>query len=317
MHSVTQGAVGTSLYEHPKAPTLRSVAVTFAGQGTSERETSRGRFIPPTPMAGVSTISMVTVLTMEMDKPETYQVTIAMLLQKLRGADAITEAAIVTNLVPLALRASDASLIECIKALSAIARSANPEDPRVSSNAVLAAQTRLGRGFADKSCAMSRVLLDDLLNLFNDKGAQIQTHSVQGSTKQVGKESSARVSELTSQLAALLLPIDAVLAHSNCDLLEDDTHLEMVSNFRDMWFLCTLLGFTSPTCSFMTDSSRAALSRIAAKTPALVLEGEKDYVSSTLEYNSVFRRAYAQAVSLVCGPHLRSPSLTVFTRSDR
>jgi phosphatidylinositol 4-kinase len=64
-----------------------------------------------------------------------------------------------------------------------------------------------------------------------------------------------------------------------------------------MWFLCTLLGLTNPTSPYMTDPARAALARIAVKTPALVLEEEKDYASSVLEYNSVFRRDYAQAVS--------------------
>lgn len=222
--------------------------------------------------------------------------TVNMLLQRLRGADAITEAAVVTNLVPLALRAPHAVLQECITAFSSISRSSNPEDPRYSHNAVLAAQTSLARGFSKRNIAAGRLFLEEMLALFIDKGSQIQTHSVSRHTKEIEKDSSGRVSEMTSQLAALLLPIDAIL-NNPAYPTEEQPSPDLVSSFRNMWFLCTLLGLTSSSSPYMTEPARASLARIAVKTPALVLEEEKDYVSSVLEYNAVFRRDYAQAVS--------------------
>ena len=314
MHTVPHG---TSMLDAPYAPTIRSSAVTFAGLGEKEGTMHRGRMAEQTRMTSISTIGMVSKLALAIDRPEvskwtaqceltpltflyagqSYQVTVNMLLQRLRGADAITEAAVVTNIVPLALRASDAVLQECITAFSSISRSSNPEDPRYSHNAVLAAQTSLARGFTKKNSAAGRAFLEEMLALFIDKGSQIQTQSVSRHSKEIEKDSSGRVSEMTSQLAALLLPIDAVLANPAYPS-EGESSPELVSSFRNMWFLCTLLGLTSPSSPYMTELTRASLARIAVRTPALVLEEEKDYASSVLEYNSVFRRDYAQAVSL-------------------
>lgn len=219
-----------------------------------------------------------------------------MLLQRLRGADAVTEASIVTHLVPLALKAPDAALLEVVKAFSAISKAGNPEDPRYSSNAVLAAQTTLARGIGNRSQPICRAFLEELLSLFIDKGSQIQTSSSLTGSRESEKDMSSRVSDMTSQLAALLLPIDAVLANHNCAVQENPS-IELVANFRNMWFLCTLLGLTSANSPYMNETAKAALIRIAAKTPVLVLEQEKDYVSSALEYNSVFRRDFAKTVS--------------------
>jgi len=221
-----------------------------------------------------------------------------MLLQRLRGADAITEASIASHLVPLALRAPDSVLLECIKAFSAISRSANPEDPGYSSNAVLAAQTRLARGFSKKKVATGRVFLEELLSLFVDKGSQIQNQSVSRQTKEVEKDLAGRVSGMTSELAALLLPIDATLANPAL-AIEAEPSQDLVASFRNMWLLSTLLGLTNPASPHMTETTTSALGRIAVKTPALVMEEEKDFVSSVLEYNSLFRRDFAQAVSPV------------------
>jgi phosphatidylinositol 4-kinase len=218
-----------------------------------------------------------------------------MLLQRLRGADSPTESSIVTNLVSLGLRAPESALSEVIAAFSAISRSSHPEDPRFSSNSVLAAQTSLAKGFLDSSLNASRSFLEELLSLFIDKGAQIQTQSMSRHVKESEKEVTCRSAELTSQLAAMLLPIDALLANPACQV-EDVPNQELLSSFRNMWLLCTLLGLTNPTSPHMTEATTHALTRIAAKTPALVLEAERDFVSSVLEYNSIFRRDYAVAV---------------------
>lgn len=69
--------------------------------------------------------------------------------------------------------------------------------------------------------------------------------------------------------------------------------------FRNLWFLCVLFRFTSlgEKGSATSDWQVAALSRIAAKTPALVVEEIPDFLTSNLEYNTIIRQEYAQTVS--------------------
>lgn len=59
-----------------------------------------------------------------------------MLLQRLRSAEPTVEAAIVYNLVELAIIAPENAFGDIIKAFSFINRSANPDDPRFSNNTV-------------------------------------------------------------------------------------------------------------------------------------------------------------------------------------
>ncbi len=59
-----------------------------------------------------------------------------MLLQRLRTAEPTVEAAIVYNLVDLAVIAPEPSFVDIIKAFSTINRVANPDDPRFSNNTV-------------------------------------------------------------------------------------------------------------------------------------------------------------------------------------
>lgn len=218
-----------------------------------------------------------------------------MLLQRLRGADPHTEAIIVSNLVPLALVAPRLDFVDVIKALSSISRSSNPEDPRHSSSAVLEAQTRLGKELKKRDDEFCDIYLVELLQLFADRGTNVQMlaagkregeHLSKPSTK-----NNAVVSELTDQLAKLLLPIDAVLAHDTFDPHHSPT-AELVTLFRNMWFICVVLGIPRT----LKDWHLAALERIAFKTPALVLESAHDYVSSDLEYNSILRKDFAPVV---------------------
>lgn len=57
-----------------------------------------------------------------------------MLLQYLRTAEPAVEAVIAFNLVDLALCAPDNAFVDIIRAFSAINRTANPDDPRLSNN---------------------------------------------------------------------------------------------------------------------------------------------------------------------------------------
>ena len=59
-----------------------------------------------------------------------------MLLQRLRSAEPTVEAAIVYNLVDLAVIAPENTFMDIVKAFSSISRAANRDDPRFSNNNV-------------------------------------------------------------------------------------------------------------------------------------------------------------------------------------
>jgi phosphatidylinositol 4-kinase len=104
---------------------------------------------------------------------------------------------------------------------------------------------------------------------------------------------------MIEQLASLLLPIDALLAHDDCN-----PHLSasegLVALFRNMWFLCVLFRFSAaedkPESAM--EWRMPALGRIARKTPSMVLEEAHDTIASEVVYNSVIRQEYAQTVSV-------------------
>jgi phosphatidylinositol 4-kinase len=64
------------------------------------------------------------------------RLTIAMLIQRLPGSEPYAEAAIAHNLVDLALKASESSFLDIIKAFSSLNLSMYSEDPRFSNNMV-------------------------------------------------------------------------------------------------------------------------------------------------------------------------------------
>lgn len=103
---------------------------------------------------------------------------------------------------------------------------------------------------------------------------------------------------MIEQLASLLLPIDALLSHDDFNSRKDSSP-EIVTLFRNTWFLCVLFGFTSADTSEGTamDWLRPALSRIATQTPSMVVEDSHDTEASDVEYNSVIRQEYANTVS--------------------
>jgi phosphatidylinositol 4-kinase A len=104
--------------------------------------------------------------------------------------------------------------------------------------------------------------------------------------------------DMIEQLASLLLPIDALLAHLDFNP-QTGTSSHIVSLFRNMWFLCVLFHFPSTEDRNETamEWQKPALARIALKTPRMVLEEAHDNVASEVEYNSVIRQEYAHTVS--------------------
>jgi phosphatidylinositol 4-kinase A len=110
-----------------------------------------------------------------------------------------------------------------------------------------------------------------------------------------------KMDTLIDQLAALLLPIDALLSHEDFQPKRDT---KTITLFRNMWFLCILFEFHLILDQPYTVNAwrQAALARIAEKTPPIVVEEAQDYVLNDLEYNSIIRQNFAhlvRAVSLV------------------
>ncbi|KAG6853905.1 hypothetical protein C0991_012574 [Blastosporella zonata] len=240
-------------------------------------------------LVGISTISVVTRLALEFNTEEVTRLTISMLLQRLRNAEPTVEAAIAYNLVDLALSAPESAFVDIIRAFSMINRFSNADDPRFSNNMVLAAQTRLAQEL-HKRPELYGVYLVQLLTLFADKGIAIQNLKI--------ANHEIKTDDMIEQLASLLLPIDALLAHQDFNPQVDASTRVVVSLFRNMWFLCVLFQFKldKDGADNAMDWLKPALSRIAAKTPSMVLEESHDSVVSDVEYNSVIRQEYAHTV---------------------
>ncbi|KNZ80366.1 Phosphatidylinositol 4-kinase stt4 [Termitomyces sp. J132] len=239
-------------------------------------------------LVSISTISVVTRLALEFNTEEVTRLTISMLLQRLRLAEPTVEAAIAYNLVDLALSAPESAFADIIRVFSMINRSANPDDPRFSNNMVLAAQTRLAQELY-KRPELYDIYLVELLNLFADKGVAIQNHKI--------ANHEVKTDDMVEQLASLLLPIDALLAHKDFNP-QIAASTGVVSLFRNMWFLCVLFQFTNDKdkADNAMNWLKPALSHIAVKTPSMVLEEPHDSVVSDVEYNSVIRQEYAHTI---------------------
>ncbi|KAG9010494.1 phosphatidylinositol-4- kinase [Tulasnella sp. JGI-2019a] len=234
-------------------------------------------------LIGISTISVVTQLALELELEVVTKLTVSMLLQRARSAEPAVEAAIAYNLVDLALAAPAKVFSDIIRAFSVIERVIDPHDPKLPSNMILAAQTRLAQELG-KRPELYETYLAELLSLFSDKGVAVQTRAT-------ASRDQTPAPELLDELGALVLPIDALISQSDFKL-STNTSSELVTLFRNFWFICVLFRFTTDDHPAMNDWQRAALTRIASKTPAIVQESAADYVTSDLEYNPVLRQDY-------------------------
>ncbi|WVO18533.1 hypothetical protein L204_106252 [Cryptococcus depauperatus] len=274
-------------------------------------------------LIAVAAVEIVSRLALDLGKDNVIHLTVSMLLQRLRGIDLVTESTIVTNLIPLALASSNSDLVEVSRALSQISRLSHPEDPRNSSNAVLAAQTSLARGMNKRlDCADGYLI--ELLTLFTDKGTQTQmiamaAHGYEIKDKdqlvQLRTESESRVQDMKSWLSALLIPISALLSHPTYHP-DRNASPELVAHFRNLWVTFAVFGLSGNAGrKVLKDNEWEALGIIAEKTPVLVLESSNDFVASELEYNSILRKDFATSVqqkqrSVLAGylPHQRHAS---------
>jgi phosphatidylinositol 4-kinase len=277
-------------------------------------------------LISASTITIVSRLALEVAKPEVTALTISMLLQRLRTADEGIEAAILTNLVPLALAGPDQAYVDVMRAFSQVSRSALTGGAnRRGTSSVQAAQVRLAQGLGQlretapdmgsrsddpeaeeqRQPGRKEMFLLELLELYAEKGMQLQTSLASG------KASKEEASELTADLASLLPAIAAVLQHDDINPQQNSTP-EMVSHFRNLWFLSVIFDIAQPahvratgasttarrgslaglTVSAAPATIQQALGEISLKTPALVPESAHNYIESDLEFNSVLKRDY-------------------------
>ncbi|WRT70200.1 uncharacterized protein IL334_007194 [Kwoniella shivajii] len=300
--SHSSGSVGamsirsTPVHHHFRGDTD---AYTIRTNATGVRPTEEQR-----KLVAVTAVEVVSRLALEIGKEDIIHLSISMLIQRLRGVDLATESTIVTSLVPLALAASNGDLIEVYRAFSQISRSSHPEDPRKSSNAVLAAQTTLAKGLGNRlDCADGYLV--ELLTVFADKGTQTQmvamaSHGYDSSDKhavaQLRQEGETRVGDMKAWLGALLIPIATILSHSSYHP-DKSASPELVAHFRNLWFLCVVFGLSGPAGQKrLSEHETNALRTIAEKTPALILEGSNDFVASDLAYNSILRKDYAASI---------------------
>ncbi|KAI0032206.1 hypothetical protein K488DRAFT_50373 [Vararia minispora EC-137] len=285
MYSLLNQVATTSKDESFSSPraflTAADSSTVNSGNGSYTEEERR--------LIGISIISVVARLALEFKQEEVTKLTIDMLVQRLRTVEPTAEATIAHSLVDLALKAPESSFRDIIRAFSNISRSANSEDPRFSNNMLLAAQTRLAQELHQRP-EFYDIYMTELLTLFGDKGVVIQNL--------LTKNKHMNTDALVEQLVSLLLPIDALLSHKDYSP-RTKASPELVSLFRNMWFLVTLFQLAimdEDKERSATAWRRPALSRIAARTPPIISEDAHDALVSDVEFNPSIRLDYAHNV---------------------
>lgn len=281
-----------------------------------------------------NTIAVVSRLALEVGTIEVVSLTLSMLLQRLRASDGFTEGIIMLNIVPLAIAGTNHSFVEVVRTFTSILRStmAGGVQRRDSASAHVAlfklARSLKQRGTnaaskepasplpgesddaSDKAdgqeVSLKQLYLVELLQLFNERGKQLQTATSQHATRD-------ELGELRLEMARLLPTIAELLSHDDLNPHLEPT-LDMVALFRNMWFLAVLFNLANPhvarraslsaTLAFTplvltvqsvvrpsTDMHRI-LALVALKTPTLVPESARNYLDSDLEYNSVLKREF-------------------------
>lgn len=296
-------------------PTLQQANGSVNGRSEEQRRLTQ-----------VNTIAIVARLALEVGRKDVLALAVSLLLQRLRSADEASETAILNNIIPLALAGPKQSFLDVIRAFSHVSRTALKGGANRRSSAVVqSAQLRLAHGLGrldekqdregkptgetnsvdegnseDTSAGISggrkELYLVELLQLFIEKGMQLQSAAASG------KLASSEEGELKMDLQGLIPAIAATLVHPDINP-QLEPRVEMVSLFRNMWFLSSIFGLN--TTQERQDRSRfsaipptltpmaRALGIVALKTPTLVPETAQNYVESELKYNSILKRDYS------------------------
>lgn len=306
----------------------------FTRSTTAHEDRLAGRTDEQKAAITASTLAVVSRLALEVGTANVISLTLSMLLQRLRAAEGYSEALIMVNIVPLAISGTKQSFVEVIRAFSHVLRSSMAGGiQRHDSEMAHVAMYKLARGLegphvtdgasrtiADSGLPCNRLqegtavsqkmlYLAELLQLFAEKGKQLQAANS-------NHMSSEELSEMRLDLARLLPTIAELLCHEDLNPQLDPT-LDLVSLFRNMWFLAVLFDLASPHVAqraardaahsdatlFLTVQSvfapiaslHIALALVALKTPTLVPETANNYLETELEFNSVLKCDFSSA----------------------
>ncbi|GAA96782.1 uncharacterized protein L969DRAFT_97129 [Mixia osmundae IAM 14324] len=250
-------------------------------QSVRSTGTTRGRSDLERETVSISTLYAVTYLAHHFKDREITRLSVSLMLQKLTGTGSDkVQAAILYNLADLGPLAEKTEFIDIIKRFSEISQSSKDVDSSIMSSSVLTAQMQLARGLASDD-AKAKLLLSETLSLFIAKGLVAQQAVVR---------SGGEVPHYTNQLMALLPVLEAVVGLPSFDHEETDD-AELTSKFRNMWYLCILFGFLSPSSRIQV-WQKLSLHRIAAKTPCLARHAGSKFIEEELEYNVILRKDF-------------------------
>lgn len=218
---------------------------------------------------------------------EVARLSVSMLLQRLRMSMGRPEPAVLDALVLLAgttVCCTEDEFSDVVKALDETASSSEVlggEAHGVHVNMVVECQQRLAQAVAD-SPVRAEILLSDLLGHFVAKCLAASNAIANG------KGGS------TADLLNIISVVATLLHHS--EHLQPATYKdELVTLFREAWFLCTTTPGLAVDNQDMTAEDRSNLGRIAFKTPCLIQGTDDNYIETVLEYDSVLRRQHRGA----------------------
>lgn len=105
----------------------------------------------------------------------------------------------------------------------------------------------------------------------------------------------------SDSLLELLPIIDTFLTSANFDPKRQDLQPAVMGLFRNLWYLCTLSGFMS-TPARIAEWQKAALVRIARRSPTLLRGVGTNFVETELDYNGILKSSSHALVSILAPP---------------
>ncbi|CAO3637256.1 unnamed protein product [Cunninghamella echinulata] len=206
---------------------------------------------------------------------------LSMLILRRKSLSITSMASLTSRLVDLALVATPNVFNDILSLFSTLSREALTIDNKQLSSSIQNALQDLAVRLSSRP-EFYQTYLTNLLTLFVENGTAIQ--------RMMSKDKSSSDLPLISKLGTLRPALQALLSHKDFEP-HVQTSAELVSLFRNMWFLCVVFGFV--TESMWTREWYESLQIIAKKTPVLVIESATNYLESDLEYNSVLRAGTA------------------------
>ncbi|ORX46095.1 hypothetical protein DM01DRAFT_1339741 [Hesseltinella vesiculosa] len=202
---------------------------------------------------------------------------LSMLLLRRKSLSTASMASLTSSLVDLAVVSPLKVFEDIVQLFATLSRESLTIDNKQLSTSIQNAMHDLAVRLSSRP-ELYQTYLTCLLTAFVENGTAIQRHMAQ--------ERKSNDLPLISKLSMLRPALQALLAHADFE-----PHLncsaELVSLFRNMWFLSVVFGFV--TESMWTREWQQSLTVIAKKTPILVIETATNYLESDLEYNSVLR----------------------------